>query len=113
MRVEGTDIYIIRGDSATIDVSCQDESGTPLPLQPGDTIYLTVKTHVSMEDKVLQKTVTAFTDGVAHISLLPEDTKALDFVAYVYDVQLTQADGTVTTIIPPSRFVVEGEVTYE
>ena len=42
----------------------------------------------------------------------PEDTSGLDFGNYVYDVELTLADGTVNTIIPPSTFKVMGEVTY-
>ena len=35
------------------------------------------------------------------------------FRSYYYDIQLTRADGTVKTIIPPSMFTVKGEITYD
>lgn len=112
MKVIGTNIYMTRGDSETITVSLRQE-GAEIPLVEGDTIYFTVKTNSQTEDKVIQKVVTTFDDGKAIISILPEDTKYLPFTTFVYDVQLTRADGSVITIIKPSEFVVEEEVTYE
>lgn len=114
MRINGTDIYMIRGDSESITVSCQKaDDGSKVNFVDGDIIYFTVKYSVNSEKKVLQKVITDFVDGNAIIEIKPEDTKELQFRSYMYDVQLTRADGTVTTIIPPSIFGVEGEVTYE
>ena len=42
-----------------------------------------------------------------------EDTNDLTPGEYAYDVQLTAKDGTVATIIPPARFVLEGDVTRD
>lgn len=113
MIVQGTNLSMIRGDSESITVSLTDEQGSSTPLIDGDTIYFTVKTTVHTTSKILQKVVTLFEDGVAYIEITPEDTKSLIFRDYVYDVQLTRADGTIMTIIPPSKFTIKGEVTYE
>jgi hypothetical protein len=113
VRIAGNDIFMIRGDTETILVSCKNSEGEPVPFVPGDTIYFTVKRSTRDEKKVLQKVVTEFQDGKAVIEIEHEDTKDLEFQTYVYDVQHTSAGGKVTTIIPPSKFVIEGEVTHE
>ena len=113
MKIDGTNISMIRGDSESITVSCLNAAGNPIPLVAGDIIYLTVKSSIATEVKIFQKEIITFTDGKAIIEILPSDTKTLQFIPLVYDVQLTKANGVVTTIIPPSKFVIEGEVTYE
>ena len=106
-------ISITRGDSATFIVSMKKD-GVVVPFEAGDKVYFTVKTSVNTAQKLIQKVITTFeTDGSAIIYILPEDTKTLEFKSYVYDVQLTAADGSVTTFIKPSAFIVGSEVTYE
>ena len=107
MIINGTAIRMIRGDTEVLTVSCEQEDGTPRPFVDGDTVYLTVSS-------VLKKQVTAFTeDGAAVFYLSHEETNDIPASRYKYDVQLTAKDGTVTTIIPPSDFVLEGDVTRE
>lgn len=113
MKITGTDLSMIRGDTESITVELQDKDGNPMPLEDGDTIYFTVKTSVNNEEKILQKVITEFTNGKAPIVIEPEDTKSLDFVRYVYDIQLTRANGEVRTLVGPSTFAIGGEVTYE
>ena len=113
MDIEGTNINMIRGDSQVITVSCKDSNGIVIPFETGDTIYFTVKTSVYSEPKIMQKVITEFVDGNAIINIAPIDTKLLDFRCYYYDVQFSKTDGTVTTIIKPSKFNIEGEITYE
>ena len=113
MKVDGTKITMTRGDSETISVSCKDILGTVVPLVTGDTVYFTIKRDIHDTNIILQKIITIFTDGKAIVVILPIDTKALEFISYIYDVQITKADGTVSTIIPPSKFIIGGEVTYE
>jgi hypothetical protein len=113
MKIQGTNISMIRGDSECIKVSCRNESGVDIPLVEGDIVYFTVKRSTYTEEKILQKIVTEFTDGVALITIFPEDTRELKPGAYYYDIQLTRANGQVKTIIPPSRFTINAEVTYE
>lgn len=113
MKIQGTNISMIRGDSQSITVSVIDKDGNKVPLTTGDTIYLTVKYNVNTEEKVLQKVITQFEDGNANIEITPDDTKDIPFKTYTYDIQLNRADGTVNTIIPPSNFTIGSEVTYE
>jgi hypothetical protein len=113
MYVLGKYLAMIRGDSETINVSRVDSNGSAVPFVAGDTVYFTVKTDVNTTAKILQKKIEAFTDGVAVIAIVPADTKNLSYGDYVYDVQLTRADGSVSTIIPPNTFTIKGEVTFD
>ena len=115
MKVNGTNISMIRGDSESFMVSCVDSDGIDLPFQVGDIIYFTVKQNTKTEVIMLQKTIEEFTvDGKANIPIAPSDTKGLKYGTYIYDVQWTRDNGvTVTTIVPPSKFVIGDEVTYE
>lgn len=113
MRVSGTDIYMIRGDTEAIKVTLRDVNGVKVDLLEGDTIYFTVKTSALTTEITLQKIVTEFIDGEAHITIHPEDTKELSMKSYRYDIQLTTKSGTVKTIVPVSAFTIEKEVTYD
>lgn len=113
MKVDGKNMSMIRGDSESITVSCSDTNGNLIPLVSGDKIYFTVKEDEYRTEKIFQKIITEFIDGKAVINIIPTDTKNLKFKTYKYDIQLSQANGTVRTIIPPSNFTVGAEVTYE
>ena len=107
-------IEMTRGDSESITVRCFEKSGdskTDKPFQSGDTVYLTVREDAESAI-AMQKTVTSFPDGAAVIPIDPEDTEGMEFGDYVYDVQVTWANGTVKTLIEPSRFRLTEEVTY-
>lgn len=113
---KGYNISMIRGDTEIIKVVIKDSKGNNVPLVVGDIIYFTVKTSTETEVKILQKTVTSFHNGVALISITPSDTKNINinpYTHYIYDIQLTRSNGDVKTIIPPSAFILEGDVTYE
>ena len=113
MKINGTDITMIRGDSECIYVTVVDTSGEPVPLREGDTIYFTVKTSTQTEKKIIQKVVTVFEDGGAIIEIEPDDTRGVGAGTYFYDIQLTRENGEVKTIIHPSRFTLKGDVTHE
>ncbi len=113
MEIQGYNISMTRGDTETIKVSCKDAQGVDVPLEDGDTLYFTVKRFVGTEEKEMQKVIPEFPDGIAYINISPDDTKSMSFRSYYYDIQLTRADGTVKTIIPPSIFTVKGEITYD
>jgi hypothetical protein len=113
MKIQGTDISMIRGDSESITLSLKRDD-VIIPFNQGDTVYFTVKQGYSTEKITLQKIITEFDEGGnCIIEIEPEDTKELSFGSYVYDIQLTDSNGRVTTIIPCSKFVVAEEVTYD
>lgn len=113
MKLSGYRIEMIRGDTEGIIVSVTTKDGEDKPLTEGDTIYFTVKKSIYTDEILLQKTITTFYDGKAHINISPSDTKGLRYGTYTYDVQWTSSTGKVKTIVPPSVFEVCGEVTYD
>ena len=113
MIINGTDIHMIRGDTEQLTISCRTADGQSRPFVSGDKVQLTVAWR-SGGEPVLAKTIEDFTpDGTAVILLSHTDTNLLQATEYRYDVQLTAVDGAVVTIIPPSKFVVEGDVTRD
>ncbi len=113
MKIQGYNISMIRGDTETIKVSCKNDKGIGVPFECGDILYFTVKQFVDTERKEMQKVITEFSEGIAYINITPDDTKSMGFGNHYYDIQLNRANGTVKTIIPPSRFTINAEVTYE
>lgn len=107
MTVIGTSIIMTRGDTESITVSIKNGA-----FAYGDTVELTVRRGPNSATKLIHKVVTEFTDGKAIIPIYPADTGSMQFGRYVYDVQLTRAEGTVCTIVKPSGFEVTAEVTY-
>lgn len=100
-------ISITRGDSAVFSLSIKKADGEPYEIVEGDTVIFTVKKSTFDKDIITQKTVV---NGV--ITINPDDTKSLEYGTYYYDVELTQSDGFVSTVISPHKFIVEQEVTY-
>lgn len=105
MKVNGTNLSMTRGDSESISVTISGYD-----IQPGDFLEMTVRQRTA-SPVVLYKKVTEFSENKALISITPEETSDLSVGNYVYDLQLTFG-GTVKTIVKPSKFELEEEVTY-
>ena len=102
-------IVMTRGDTEYILVSCPQS-----PFTEGDCITFTMRRTLRSKEKMMEKQVTVFTEeGKALVHILPADTEKLEFGRYVYDMQLTRADGTVKTIITPAVFHIAEEVSYD
>lgn len=101
-HVNGTNIKLTRGDSATLSVSLDGYA-----MQDGDSLTLSCKVDPSKDDYLFQLTA----DETQTFSFEPETTAALDFGAYRYDIQLTTSGGEVYTVIPVSSFTVMEEIT--
>lgn len=113
MKVRGTDLSMIRGDSESIILSLK-EDGNMIPFNQGDTVYFTVKQSSNTDKIMMQKIITTFNeDGNCIIEIYPDDTRDFSFRDYVYDIQLNDSNGRVTTIIPCSKFTISKEVTYD
>lgn len=107
MDVKGTDIYLTRGDSEGILVRFNNYD-----LTEEDKVEMTVRKSLESE-KVLHKVALINEENTAYIGIEPKDTEELGFGEYVYDVQVTFKDGTVKTVVKPSKFFLRGEVTYD
>lgn len=104
-RIIGSELRITRGDSYSFALDIAGCDGEPYELAAGDSLMLHIRRHPWDSECALQKQLDA-----PALELTPAETKTLAFGDYVYDVELTQEDGTVSSIVPMSRFVVLPEV---
>lgn len=103
VEIKGTAITMVRGDTAKISVTIDDYT-----IQPEDRIRFAVKKKYTDTDVLIEKVIDN-TTGILQID--PEDTKPLGMGEskgkYVYDIEITQADGTVDTFIRGSLLLLE------
>lgn len=99
--VNGTNIKLTRGDSATLSVALDGYE-----MQDGDAMTLSCKFDPGKEEYLFQLTATDQT-----FTFTPETTAGLGFGAYRYDIQLTTSGGEIYTVIPVSSFTVMEEIT--
>lgn len=107
LTCDGNTIHLTRGDSAVLLLKIRKNDDTEYELQAGDSVLFTVKNSVYDTSVIIQKKLI---NGV--IKLNPDDTKNLQYGTYYYDVELTQTDGFVATVISPQKLIIEPEVTY-
>lgn len=107
LKIIGTEIHIIRGDTGVFTLDVKTAQGQAYDYS-ADTVLFTVKRNTFDREPLIQKTVVYG----ENITILPSDCANLSYGTYYYDVQLTTAGGIVDTIIPPSKFIVEQEVTF-
>lgn len=102
-------IHLTRGDTARLLLGSvvNEVTGKDFVFSADDTVTFTVKKTVYDTTPAVQITV----PGGAAIHIRPEDTKELSFGRYLYDIQLTTADGDIYTVIPPTTFELLKEVT--
>lgn len=96
--IKRNSISLTRGDTAKITLSLSTKASTEEDYIPeeGDSIRFAMKRKVSDSSPVLTKEIP--TDTML-LQIDPDDTKNLEFGSYVYDIQVTFADGTVDTVI--------------
>lgn len=112
--ISGNEISLTRGDSFYCEVGIvkDDEPYTP---QEGDTVRFYLKrdtlnppkTEYADKKPIVTKEIP--TDTMI-LHLAPEDTKGLAFGHYVYDCEITFANGDVDTFINRESFTLLGEV---
>lgn len=105
-QVRNNQIFLTRGDSATIKLDITGSAGGAYVPADGDVITFTMKRTTNNKNALIQKT---FENG--EISIEPEDTKDLPYGDYLFDVELRN-DGVVATIVPPNLFRICEEVTF-
>ena len=117
MKICGTTIYMVRGDSESINIVLTDIDGLPYNFSIGDDVILTiaqVSPVYGAYTTILQKTTTISTvTNSATIDILSTDTEGLSYdYEYKWDVQWTRVAGSSPrTIIPNADFKFIKEVT--
>ena len=111
--VNGTAITLTRGDSF-YSVLSMKKNELPYEPQQGDVIQFALKS-AQMNDKgeykdtepLILKTIP---NDTLMLYIAPNDTKQLPFGRYVYDIQITFANGDVDTFISEAPFTLSREV---
>ena len=116
-KIEGTTITLTRGDTllATVGMYEDDEGTVPYTPDQNDVLRFYLKTYKFKRDKsdyaedepLVTKQIPV---NSRTLKLDPEDTKQLPIGDYVYDVELTRADGMVDTFINNATFKLVYEV---
>jgi len=105
--ISGTTITLTRGDTFIALISITKEDGTPYVPAEGDKIRFAMK---SKYEDMVPLLIRDIPIDTMKLILNPEDTKNLEFGKYVYDIQLTKADGTVDTFITKAMIKITEEV---
>lgn len=105
-KVRNTTIYLTRGDTFKAQITITNPDGTIYTPQEGDQIRFAMKEDVNDEECLIWRNIPIDT---MILELDPGDTKELDYGTYVYDIQLTKANGDVDTFITASKL----KLTYE
>lgn len=102
------EIRMTRGDTESFTISITGQDNLEYELKDGDKLVFTVKQSVYDEKVIIQKQIIDKSFIIDH-----EDTTNLLYGTYYYDVQLTFANGSVCTVIKPSKFIVCEEVNFD
>ena len=108
LKVNGTTIQVTRGDTVRLQIELIDSEGHEYIPQEGDSIRFAMKEDYDDISPIILKEIPIDT---LVLQLDPEDTKNLPQPSiYVYDIQITYADGSVDTFIDRAKFKLTEEV---
>ena len=94
-KINGTNIKLVRGDSFYCEVTMKEGTETYTP-QQGDVVRFALKKDYYDDEALIEKTIP---NATLMLHLEPDDTKERDYSRYVYDIELTKANGDVDTFI--------------
>lgn len=106
LHIKDNTMSMVRKDTGTFEFSVENYT-----LTDGDIVYFTVAEDVGSQQKVIQKLVGEFNNGVAQFNISKTDSD-IEPGTYVYDIQVNRADGQVDTVIGPAKFKIIEGVTY-
>lgn len=106
-KVQNNKITMTRGDTCKIQLFLSNDDGEPYTPNENDVIRFAAKTSYSDDEPLIYIIVP---NDTLLLEIRPEDTKELPFGTYVYDMQITFADGSVDTFISKGTLKLEEEV---
>lgn len=102
LRIEGTSIYLTRGDTAYLKITPRNKDGSEYELQEGDKIIFRLKRAVNDTFLIVEKEVDT---SSLILTLLPEDTEPCgNGRDYLWEAELQTAAGQHYTFIANARF---------
>ena len=107
-KINGTTISLTRGDTLRVTIDIFNPDGTVYEPITGDSIRFALKKAYRDSNPLIYKDIST-ADRILYIS--PEDTKTLKQPSeYVYDIQMTHANGDIDTFIANAKFRITEEV---
>lgn len=106
-KVRNNTIYLTRGDTFKAHLTITYPDGSIYTPVEGDSIRFALKETIDDEECLIYRAIPIDT---MLLVLYPTDTQTLEFGTYVYDIQLTKANGDVDTFITASKFKITAEV---
>ncbi|MBP5595035.1 MAG: hypothetical protein J6Y02_06610 [Pseudobutyrivibrio sp.] len=106
-KVKRNTIFLTRGDTFKAHLSINNPDGSVYTPVEGDTVRFALKENIEDQECLIFKNIPIDT---MLLVLDPQDTKELEFGTYVYDIQLTKANGDVDTFITASKLKLTAEV---
>lgn len=108
VKISGTTIKMTRGDTLRAELTLKDEEGNIYTPIQGDAIRFAMKKDYNDATLIISKAIPIDT---MELVLNPGDTKNLPQPStYVYDIQLTYANGDVDTFIDKAKLMLTEEV---
>ncbi len=109
------EITLTRGDTFRSTILLEYEDGRPYTPTEGDSLRFALKHRTKNHKGTAYKDIDPLIlkdipTSTMVLQLDPEDTKPLDFGDYVYDIEITFADGSVDTFITETTFTITPEV---
>lgn len=113
-NISGTSITLTRGDTLRIKINITLDGEEYTPVE-GDSIRFALKHPTLNAKKTDYKDIEPLILKPVPINTMilelePSDTKKLQFGSYIYDMQITFADGRVDTFITEASFKITPEV---
>lgn len=105
--VSGTTITLTRGDTFKAQISITDRNGNHYAPQEGDSVRFAMKATYNDPEPLV---IIDIPIDTLILVIEPEDTHGLSFGNYVYDIQLTKANGEVDTFITTSKLKLTEEI---
>lgn len=103
-------IEIVRGTTNVIEITVLDGEGNLRNLANGEAILFGVQEHPGDENYIFVRAATQKDLGTYTVELLKEDTAALNYGRYYYDVGLQSGDNFFN-IVEVSPFIITHNVT--
>lgn len=108
VSINGTTITMTRGDTLRTTIVLEDDQHNKYIPQEGDRIRFAMKKSYEDEEPLIVKAISI---EDLELVLNPEDTKDLPQPSsYVYDIEITYANGDVDTFIPKAKLKLTEEV---
>jgi len=107
VSIQGSTITLTKGDTLRVTLSLSDYAGHTYTPVEGDHIRFAMKRRYNDAEPLILKNIP--TDTLV-FQIDPAETKSLPCAEYVYDIEMTYANGDVDTFINKAKLILTEEV---